>query len=434
MLFKSIRWRLQLWLAFLLVCLLSGFGFTVYQLQRVSQVKQLDEELERRVAERTEQLVKAQKMEAVGRLAGGIAHDFNNLLTVIQGDCELALKELRGDDHVRFSLGQIRKASVRASELTRKLMLFSRQKPMAPVRLDLNAVVNEMLQMLGRVIGEDITAVTQPAQDLMPVYADRAGVEQVVMNLVLNARDAMPEGGTLTIRTENAEDPQRPGSFVRLSVTDTGHGIAPEVMPYLFDPFYTGKEIGKGTGLGLSTAYGIVEQHGGWITVDSEPGKGSTFSVYLEAGAPARTRAADDGKEFVGRVGQGVARPPAPSVGRILLVEDEEIVSSFVARTLRMNGYDVMNAPGAEEALKIFEREKGEFNLVFTDVVLPDMSGIQLVERLHEIKPGLPVLVTSGYTNKKSQWPVIQERGYRFLEKPYDLPDMLNAVRDEIAG
>ena len=234
-----------------------------------------------------QQVVKAQKMGAVGRLAGGIAHDFNNLLTVIRGDCELALADVRGDDPARFSLNQIRKASVRASELTRKLMLFGRQMPIAPVRLDLNAVVADMLQMLARVIGEDITVTVEPVSGLMPVLADKAGVEQVIMNLVLNARDAMPDGGTLTIRIENANGQPRPGTFVRLSVSDTGCGIEREAIPYLFDPFYTGKEIGKGTGLGLSTAYGIVEQHGGWITVESEPGKGSTFSVYLEAGERA---------------------------------------------------------------------------------------------------------------------------------------------------
>jgi two-component system, cell cycle sensor histidine kinase and response regulator CckA len=369
-------------------------------------------------------------MEAVGRLAGGIAHDFNNLLTVIRGDCELALAEVHGNDPVRFSLSQIRKASARASELTRRLMLFGRQKPMAPVRLDLNTLVADMLQMLDRLIGEDIAATIETEPGLMPVYADKAGIEQVIMNLVLNARDAMPDGGMLTIRAENADGQPRPGEFVRLSVSDTGIGIDRGALPYIFDPFYTGKEIGKGTGLGLSTAYGIVEQHGGWIAVESEPGKGSTFSVYLEAGERAVDGEAEAAAAYAGSVGAGAAVETLYAGARILLVEDEEVVSSFVARTLEKNGYEVVSAPGAEEALKLFEREKGEFNLVFTDVVLPDMSGIQLVERLHEIRPGLPVLVTSGYTDRKSQWPVIQERGYRFLEKPYDLPDLLNAVRE----
>ena len=379
------------------------------------------------------QLLQAQKMEAIGRLAGGVAHDFNNLLTAISGYAELLLSRGRLDESVRSDVEQIRKAAEQAAALTRQLLAFSRRQPLQSQVIDLNRVVAEMDALLRRLIGEDIDLVTILDDEEVFLKADAGQIEQVIINLVVNARDAMPEGGRLIVKTKNVvldEDAcasipdARPGRFARLSIEDSGAGMPKEIVDQIFEPFFSTKEPGRGTGLGLAVVYGIVRQHGGWINVYSEPGHGTVFKIYLPAVEREATEAEEEcearGKESAG-VGQ-----------RILLVEDEEAVRDFAKRALSENGYVVVCASDADEAIGIFERERGDFELVFSDVVLPDKTGIQLADELLSRKPDLRVLLSSGYTDHKSQWPIVEERGYRFIQKPYSLPDLLGTVREMV--
>jgi len=378
------------------------------------------------------QLRHTQKMEAIGRLAGGVAHDFNNLLTPITGYSQLLLSRLEDHNPLRKDIEEIKKAAERAASLTRQLLAFSRKQVLQPEVLDLNAVVADMEKLLRRLIGEDIELVTALEPGLESVKADPGQIEQVIMNLAVNARDAMPEGGRLIIKTENVTLDEehckvipeaRPGKFVCLSVTDTGVGMDKETLQHIFEPFFTTKEGGKGTGLGLSVVYGIVKQHEGWIDVSSVPGRGATFKVYLPVFYGERE--AEQQEAISWRELQGSGK-------RILLVEDEAGVRKFATGVLGENGYEVFEAASAKEAMDIFEREKGRFHLVFSDVVLPDKNGLQLVDQLLSRKPGLRILLSSGYTEEKSQWSVIRERGFRFLQKPYALPDLLQAVKEAI--
>ena len=393
--------------------------------------------LDRRQAEEEQekihaQLLQAQKMESIGTLAGGIAHDFNNLLTVIQGYTELAMMKLDETDPLYRNLRHIRHASTRAANLTRQLLLFSRKQPMDLTPLNINRTVENLLKMLNRLIGEDVAINTDLEPDLWTVRADAGNIEQVITNLAVNARDAMPEGGKLTIKTENVtldeEDcrtiPEaRPGKFVCLSVEDTGVGMDKAILARIFEPFFTTKEPEVGTGLGLSVVYGIVKQHEGWINVYSEPGQGSTFKVYLPA---VSVKLEDEPKGTISLQGlQGNGE-------RILLVEDEGGVREFVTGMLGENGYVVFEAANAKEALDIFEREEGKFHLVFCDVVLPDKSGLELVDQLLSREPELRVLLSSGYTDQRLQWSVIRERGFRFIQKPYALTDLFRAIREAI--
>jgi PAS domain S-box-containing protein len=392
----------------------------------ITERKQAEEEKERMQA----QLLQSQKMEAIGILAGGVAHDFNNLLTTIIGYSALLLRSLDDHDPLRQDVEAIIKSAQRAAALTRQLLAFSRKQPLQPQVLDLNDLVTNMRKMLERLIGEDIGLVTDLAPALGRTKADPGQIEQVIMNLAVNAREAMPDGGTLTIVTANVtldEDyckviPEaRPGSFVCLSVEDTGVGMDEEIMQHIFEPFFSTKE--HSTGLGLAVVYGIVKQHEGWIDVSSEPGHGSTFRVYL----PAFHR------ELAEEAGEAVSLEELQGSGeRILLVEDDAGVRELSTRALAESGYVVFAAASAEEALDIFEREEGQFHLVFSDVVLTDQSGLQLVDHLRARKPDLPVLLNSGYTDRKAHWTTISERGWRFLQKPYDLADLLRAVREAI--
>ncbi len=296
--------------------------------------------------------------------------------------------------------------------------------------LNLNRTVGHLLDMLNRLIGEDIAINIDLEPDLWTLRADEASIEQVIMNIAVNAREAMPKGGELTINTENvtldekdckAIPEARPGNFACLSVADTGVGMDKETMQHIFEPFFTTKETGAG--LGLSVAYGIVKQHEGWISVYSEPGQGSMFQVYLPAlpiEAERETVVTISLEELQG------------SGERILLVEDEEDVREFLTRALRENGYVAFEAANAKEALDIFEREKEDLHLVLADVVLPDLSGLELVDQLLSRNPQLLVLMSSGYTDDKSQWPVIRERGFPFLQKPYALADLLRVIREVI--
>jgi two-component system, cell cycle sensor histidine kinase and response regulator CckA len=378
------------------------------------------------------QLLQIQKLEAIGTLTGGVAHDFNNLLTAIQGCTDMAILRCKPGDPIYRDLHEIQMAGNRAADLTRQLLLFSSKHPTRVVPIDLNQTIGDLLKMLHRLIGEDIGISTVLHPDLWTVKGDKGTLEQVVMNLTVNARDAMPDGGRITIKTDNVVlDEQygetvpegRPGMFVRLSVSDTGVGIDPAVLPRIFEPFFSTKLPGKGTGLGLSVVYGIVRQHSGWITVQSTPGAGSMLDVYLPAGKEKVVRASDQRVSLEGLRGNGE---------RILAVEDAEGVQEFLRSALSENGYIVFIASNSTEALSIFRKHRGRFDLIFSDVVLPDKSGIELVEILQKENPDLNILLSSGYTDHKSQWTVIQNRRYPFIHKPFSLYDLLKTVKEMI--
>jgi two-component system cell cycle sensor histidine kinase/response regulator CckA len=345
-----------------------------------------------------EELRQAQKMEAVGRLAGGIAHDFNNLLTVITGYSDLLL--LNGDLPAsgRDMLQQIKKAGDRAAALTRQLLAFSRRQMLVPEVIDLNSLVTSFSQMLRRVIGEDIELILHLEPKLDAVTADPGQVQQVIMNLVVNARDAMPRGGRLTIQTANVsldDDLQqrhavaKPGPFALLSITDTGTGITPEVKEHLFEPFFTTKGVGKGTGLGLSTVYGIVKQSNGLIEVVSEPGHGACFRVYLpQAQSTPRRRSREK-----------VLAKPASAKGTILVVEDEDQVRAMTCTLLQKAGYTILEGRNGPDAIQASDEHSGPIDLLLTDVVMPKMNGRSLYQKLAARRPEMKVLFVSGYTD-----------------------------------
>ncbi|MGA1790991.1 MAG: PAS domain S-box protein [bacterium] len=377
-----------------------------------------------------ERLLRAQKLEAIGRLAGGIAHDFNNLLTIINGNSGLILDDLEEGHPLRSDIAEIHRAGERASALTSQLLAFSRRQILQPKVLNLNKVLSETDKMLRRIIGEDIELKTLLDPDILRIKADPGQIEQIILNLAVNARDAMPHGGTLTIRTESVvleeEDCRimneaRPGKFVRLSIEDTGTGMDKDMLGKIFEPFFTTKEPGVGTGLGLSTAYGIVKQHEGWIHVYSEPGYGSIFHVYLPALA---------GKELHRRK-EPVSLKKLQGTGeRILIVEDEDGVRRFAKKALEMNGFVVFEAANALQALSLFDRERGDLDLVLTDVVLPDINGVQLAGQLKEKNPELRIILCSGYSYINLQWSVIKEKGFHFIKKPYNAYDLLKVLKE----
>ncbi len=376
-----------------------------------------------------EQLRLAQKMEAVGQLAGGIAHDFNNLLTAILSYCELLLEEIRQTDPLRADIEQIRQAGQRAAGLTRQLLAFSRRQVLQPKVVSLNAVVESTEGMLRRLIGADIVLEIRGEPGLWHVLADPGQLEQVLVNLVVNARDAMPHGGRILVATENrdlrADSPVRgngvrPGSYVALLVRDTGAGIAPANHARIFEPFYTTKEPGKGTGLGLSTVYGIVQQSGGHVTVDSAPGEGATFTVLLPrhlGGEPAATSKLDR------------RRLPGGSE-TLLLVEDEAAVRSSARRLLERQGYTVLEARHGGDALRIVEESGRPIDLVVTDLVMPEMGGKELVERLRAHRPGLKVLFMSGYTEKVIAAGGVMPPNTGFVEKPFTVEQLMRRLRE----
>jgi PAS domain S-box-containing protein len=388
--------------------------------------KRADEEREKIQA----QLLQAQKMEAIGLLAGGVAHDFNNRLTTILGYASLAIRKANKASPLLRDLNQITLSAERAANLTRQLLLFSRKQP-PPVLtpLNLNRTADNLIKMLHRLIGEDIAISIDLSPDLWPVMMDEGNIEQVIMNLALNARDAMPKGGKLTIKTDNiildekyarSIPEAQPGQFVRLSVMDTGFGMSREIVSQIFEPFFTTKDAGKGTGLGLSVVYGIIKQHKGWINVYTEPGQGSVFRVYLPA--------------FIGKPGYKpkpvTPQPETQGKGeRILLVEDDEGVRGFTREALSESGYTVFEANSAQDALAVFEQEKGHFHMLLSDVVLPDQSGPELAVTLFSRQPELTILLTSGYTEQRTQCPVIGGQMCQFLQKPYAMTDLLQTVK-----
>ena len=383
---------------------------------------------ERRTLER--QLRMAQKMEAVGRLSGGIAHDFNNLLGVIIGYSQV-LKRTLGSEHASFEHAQeIEKAGQRAVSLTRQLLAFSRQQVLEPVVLNLNTLVSDMEKMLPRLIGEDIALKLDLDASLSQVKADPSQIEQVLMNLAVNARDAMPDGGKLLVQTANVNldtaythnhPGSRPGSYVMLRVTDTGTGIDPEIQSQIFEPFFTTKDRDKGTGLGLATVYGVVKQSGGYIAVDSEKGKGASFSVYLP------------------RLEQPVAHPiaaspaaPANTRGTetILLVEDAEPLRKLAEMFLKESGYRILSAADGQQALQVARQHFGPIALLLTDVVMPGMNGRVLGERLAPSQPGMKVLYMSGYTDSFIAGHGVLEPGTQLLHKPFTQEALTRKVRE----
>ena len=384
---------------------------------------------ERRVLE--EQLRQSQKMEAVGRLAGGIAHDFNNLLMVISGYSEFLLERLGNEPALRGPAQEIASASERASSLTRQLLAFSRKQMLAPRIVNLNDVATENLRMLTRMIGEDIDLVMIPGQSLWSVRADAGQIEQVIMNLAVNARDAMPSGGKLTIETANVtldeeyaryHAPLRPGDYVMVSISDTGAGMDSETQSHIFEPFFTTKGT-KGTGLGLSTVYGIVKQSGGYIWVSSEVGKGTAFKIYLP-------RVASTGETAV-RVAMPVELKKAePGTETILLVEDEANLRYLARQYLEKQGYKVIEAADGAVAMQIAVAHEAVIHLLLTDVIMPGMNGRELAQRISEIRPNVKVLYMSGYTENVIGHNGTLEPGVRLLQKPFNLRDLRTAVRE----
>jgi PAS domain S-box-containing protein len=375
------------------------------------------------------QLVQSQKMEAVGRLAGGIAHDFNNLLTVITTSCDLLLEDLGASDPKREDVEQVRKAADGAAALTRQLLAFSRQQVLAPVIVNLGDVVYGVEKMLRRVIGEDVDLVTVLDRDAGSVKADVGQLEQVLMNLAVNARDAMPTGGKLTIETSNIEhDPDYAREqeaaavrrFVMLAVSDTGTGMDEATKAKIFEPFFTTKEVGKGTGLGLATVYGIVKQSGGFIWVYSEPGLGTTFKIYLPQ---------------VDAVAEGGTAGAAPATvlrgtETVLLVEDAAAVRAVARQALARQGYTVLEAPNGTEALQIAASHPGPIHLLLTDVVMPGLSGRQLSDQLVRLRPDTRVLYTSGYTDDAVVRHGVLESGIAYLQKPFTADGLARKVRE----
>jgi PAS domain S-box-containing protein len=376
-----------------------------------------------------EQLRQSQKIEAIGRLAGGIAHDFNNLLTVIKGYSQLSLIELKEGDPLKGNIEEVKKAADRAADLTRQLLAFSRRQILEMRVLDLNTVLRDLDKMLHRLIGEDIELVTVFTDNLGRVKTDPGWVEQIIMNLAVNARDAMPSVGKLTIETANVELDEAyarghiavtPGRYVMLSVSDTGVGMTPEVRQQVFEPFFTTKEKGKGTGLGLSTVYGIVKQSGGNIWVYSEPRKGTTIKIYL----PRVDEPLEELKERV------VKEELPHGSETILVVEDEVEVRKLAVRILQRQGYTVLDAPDGDGALVICGERKDPIHLILTDVVMPGMSGRQLADRLGSFHPEMKVLYMSGYTDNAITHHGVLEKGMNYIQKPFTVDGLARKVRE----
>ena len=378
------------------------------------------------------QLLQSQKMDAVGQLAGGIAHDFNNLLTIISGNADLMLMNCPKDSLYQSNIDQIKKASDKAAALTRQLLTFSRKQIIQPKITSLNILVTNIKKMLQRLISEDIRLDTELAENLPMIKADEGQIEQVLMNMVVNARDAMPDGGAISIKTclftmnetnDGLAAKATPGNYIQLTISDTGTGIPPEILQHIFEPFFTTKESGKGTGLGLAVIYGIIEQHKGWIDVDTEPGKGSSFHVYL----PVCEEAATEAQSIKDNV-------PAKTTHdeTILILEDDYSVRELTKAMLERNGYTIITAGSCREAFDIFQREHADIDLVISDVVLPDGSGLNFIDTLATIKPDVKILMTSGYLDDKSQFEKIKNKGHHFIQKPYNYDAFIQLVHSLI--
>jgi signal transduction histidine kinase len=411
-------------------------AFAVYLAEtsqlRAQEVAAAIEELRKEIAGREqaeEALRQAQKMEAVGRLAGGVAHDFNNLLMVIQGHASLLLNFLDRDDPLRRNLEDILRAAERASSLTRQLLAFSRKQVLQPRVLDLNALVNQIAELLPPLLGEDIRLVMELDPELGRVRADPGQIEQVIMNLAFNARDAMRQGGELTVQTANVDLDEafarlyrrvRPGPHVMLAVRDTGCGMDEETQSHIFEPFFTTKDKSRGTGLGLATVYGTVEQSGGTVTVLSKLGQGTTINIYLPRI-----------EEIVEAVQPAKVSPKALEGSEtILVVEDDDAVRNMTREFLKIKGYTVVEARSAPDAIQFTKRHNGPIDLVLTDVVMPGMKGRELVERLASLRPGVKVLYMSAYTEDAIVNYGILDPGTAFIEKPFSPDGLACKVRE----
>jgi two-component system cell cycle sensor histidine kinase/response regulator CckA len=375
----------------------------------------------------------AQKMESIGRLAGGVAHDFNNMLSVILGQVELAIEELAEDDPVRDNLEEARTAARRSADLTHQLLAFARRQTIDPQLLDLNETVGEMLKMIRRLIGENIQLNWKPAADLGQVQMDPGQVDQILANLCVNSRDAIGSSGTITIETANttiaeSADPRSPlavpGQYVLLTVTDDGCGLDAATLANIFEPFFTTKQVGQGTGLGLSTVYGIIKQNDGFVEVDSEPGQGTTFRIYLPrhfaAVAPAKQEALPD-------------QPPGRGE-TVLLVEDETMILNFEEKLLEKLGYRVLTAATPEAAIELARNHGLEIDLVLTDVMMPGINGPEMVSHIREFLPGLPALFLSGYTANAIFDDSELKEGVEFLQKPFSREDLAKKLRNILSG
>ena len=376
------------------------------------------------------QLQQSQKLEAIGQLAGGVAHDFNNMLTAIIGYTDLSLRRVGLENPIRRNLEETKKAAERAASLVRQLLAFSRKQILEPKVLDLNDVVKDMQKMLTRLIGENIKLATRLETDLGSVKADPCQVEQIIVNLVVNARDAMPRGGRVTIETANITLDDRtaskhvavtPGEYVMLAVSDTGSGMDQETQARIFEPFFTTKEVGKGTGLGLSTVYGIVKQSGGNIWVYSEPGMGTVFKVYLP-------RIDDTTAGLIAKQEQETNAPRGTET--ILLVEDEEVVRGLTRKILMQAGYIVLDAKSGDEAIRLCQTHAGPIDLLLTDIVMPEFSGKEVADRLLQLRPSTRVLFMSGYTGEAIVQHGVLDANVKFIQKPFTWVTLTKKVRE----
>ena len=400
-------------------------GRTVLYLVDVSEQKALETKF-----------AQSQKMQAVGQLAGGVAHDFNNLLTVIIGNCEFLLMRHQAGDPSFKEINEVHQNALRAATLVGQLLAFSRKQTMQPKVLALSDVIGELAQMLRRLLREGVTLKVENDADLWTVHADEAQLSNAIINLVVNARDAMPGGGTVTIRTANETVENSSalgtaimpaGDYVRLEVADTGIGMSKEIQSKIFDPFFTTKPVGKGTGLGLATVYGIVKQSGGFITVDLEVGRGTTFNIYLP-------RFKADANAVAAPEPAAPAQRDVTGQDTILLVEDEEAVRSFAARALRMRGYHVLEAGGGEEALEIVRSTQSQIDLLITDVVMPNMDGPTLVRHVKGLKPEMAVIFMSGYAEEAFRRNDEKAEDLHFLPKPFGLKQLAAKVKEVLSG
>jgi signal transduction histidine kinase/CheY-like chemotaxis protein len=453
--FRDTTWRVQVWpkpgtvtyalstlpkVAFIGGILLSALlAFTVYSAEtarlRAREAIAANTELKSEIAGREhaeEALLQAQKMEAVGRLAGGIAHDFNNLLTVIRGHAALSLNRVSSDGALRRELNEILKSTDKASALTRRLLAFSRKQVLQLRVVDLNTLVAQVREFLPPVLGDDIHLVLDLAPDLGRVKADAAQMEQVIMNLALNARDAMPDGGELKIQTMNVDldeawirghEGAKAGPHVMLAVHDSGHGMTDDTLSHVFEPFFTTKDINKGTGLGLATVYGTLRQSGGFACVSSKVGEGTTFQIYL----PRVEEAIDVVEPAI------IGPPPQQGTETILVVEDNDAVRRIAREFLKIKGYTVVEARGAMEAIQIMKNRGDQIDLVITDVLMPGMKGRELVEQLTELRPDLKVLYMSAYTEDAAINIGVLSPGTEFIEKPFGPDELATKVRQVLA-
>ncbi|WP_445466109.1 cell cycle histidine kinase CckA [Faunimonas sp. B44] len=380
------------------------------------------------------QFAQSQKMQAVGQLAGGIAHDFNNVLTAIIGFSDLLLTSHRPTDPAFQDIMNIKQNANRAAGLVRQLLAFSRRQTLRPKTIDLADVLSDLSVLLDRLLGERVQLKVEHGRDLWPIRADLNQLEQVIVNLAVNARDAMPEGGTLTIRTRNVPEAEtagyreqgfRPGDFVLIEVADTGTGMAPDVVEKIFEPFFSTKEVGKGTGLGLSTVYGIVKQTGGYIYVDSKPGEGSVFRILLPRHQPKSD-------EEAARKSASAAPADLTGNARILLVEDEEAVRAFASRALAARGYRVHEAASGSEALEVMRQLEQPVDLVISDVVMPGMDGPSLIAEVRKLQPKVKVIFVSGYAEDAFAKHLPEDESFQFLPKPFSLKELATAVKKSL--